>query len=360
MSKDKLQPIRNQIDVIDLKLLRLIQRRGGLAQKIGEIKGLLQKNTSLYRPDREAEILRNLIKLNNGTMPDQKIKFIFKEIISACLSLEEQLTVAYLGPPGTHSEAALVQHFGSSVSEDPRSTIEDVFSQVRGGTADFGLVPVENSSEGVVNATLNCLADEHIKICGESYLAIHHQLASAKKFKLSDARIVASHPQAIGQCSKWLDANLPNVERKLTSSTTEAAHFVSQEKNSLCIISSLALSRYNLYQHHQNIEDFSSNKTRFLIIGNIDVESTSLDKTSFLIQTANKPGALIELLAPFKKRKINLSRIETRPSRSSPEAHNFFIDSDGHQNDIKLKKVITELRAVSSSVRILGSYPAES
>jgi len=360
VSKNKLQPIRDQIDAIDLKLLRLIQKRGVLAHKVGEIKGLFQNHSSLYRPDREAEILRNLIKLNKGVISDNKIRFIFKEIISACLSLEEELTVAYLGPPGTHSEAALAKHFGSSVAGDPRPTIEDVFYQVSSGAANFGLVPMENSSEGVVNATLNCLADQNIKICGETYLAIHHQLASAKKFKLADAKVVASHPQALGQCSKWLDANLPTVERQLTSSTAEAAQLVSQEKLALCIVSSLAISRYNLYQHHRNIEDFNSNKTRFLIIGNMDVEPTSIDKTSFLIQTANKPGALIELLAPFEKRKINLSRIETRPSRSSPDAHNFFIDSDGHQNNIKLKKVIAELKAVSASVRILGSYPSES
>ena len=360
VSKNKLQPIRDQIDAIDLKLLRLIQKRGVLAHKVGEIKGLFQNHSSLYRPDREAEILRNLIKLNKGVISDNKIRFIFKEIISACLSLEEELTVAYLGPPGTHSEAALAKHFGSSVAGDPRPTIEDVFYQVSSGAANFGLVPMENSSEGVVNATLNCLADQNIKICGETYLAIHHQLASAKKFKLADAKVVASHPQALGQCSKWLDANLPTVERQLTSSTAEAAQLVSQEKLALCIVSSLAISRYNLYQHHRNIEDFNSNKTRFLIIGNMDVEPTSIDKTSFLIQTANKPGALIELLAPFEKRKINLSRIETRPSRSSPDAHNFFIDSDGHQNNIKLKKVIAELKVVSASVRILGSYPSES
>ena len=360
VSKNKLQPIRDQIDAIDLKLLRLIQKRGVLAHKVGEIKGLFQNHSSLYRPDREAEILRNLIKLNKGVISDNKIRFIFKEIISACLSLEEELTVAYLGPPGTHSEAALAKHFGSSVAGDPRPTIEDVFYQVSSGAANFGLVPMENSSEGVVNATLNCLADQNIKICGETYLAIHHQLASAKKFKLADAKVVASHPQALGQCSKWLDANLPNVERQLTSSTAEAAQLVSEEKHALCVVSSLAISRYNLYQHHRNIEDFNSNKTRFLIIGNMDVEPTSIDKTSFLIQTANKPGALIELLAPFEKRKINLSRIETRPSRSSPDAHNFFIDSDGHQNNIKLKKVIAELKVVSASVRILGSYPSES
>ncbi|MDA9130851.1 prephenate dehydratase [Gammaproteobacteria bacterium] len=360
MSKEKLQPIRDKIDAIDLKLLSLIQKRGKLAHKVGAIKSLLDKNDSFYKPDREAEILRNLIKLNNGVISDKKIRSIFKEVISACLSLEEELTIAYLGPRGTHSEAALIQHFGSSVKENSRASIEDVFHQVSSGAANFGLVPVENSSEGVVNSTLNCLTDNNVKICGETYLSIHHQLGSAKKFNLSDVKIVASHPQALGQCSKWLDANLPNVQRKLTSSTAQAAKFAQTEKNAVCIVSSMAISRYNLYQHHKDIEDFAENKTRFLIIGNIDIDRTSKDKTSFLIQTANRPGALIELLKPFQKRKINLSRIETRPSRSLANAHTFFIDSDGHQKDLKLKQAIAELKSIGSVIRILGSYPSES
>ena len=360
MSKDKLQPIRDKIDAIDLKLLSLIQKRGTLAHKVGEIKGLLDQNASLYRPDREAEILRNLTKLNNGVISDKKVRSIFKEVISACLSLEEELTVSYLGPQGTHSEAALLQHFGSSVKNNPRPSIEDVFHQVSSGVSNFGLVPVENSSEGVVNSTLNCLTDSNLKICGETYLSIHHQLGSAKKFNLSDASIVASHPQALGQCSKWLDANLPNLERKLTSSTAEAAKFVKTKKDAVCIVSSLAISKYNLYHHRKDIEDFIENSTRFLIIGNIDIDRTSKDKTSFLIQTTNKPGSLIELLKPFQKRRINLSRIETRPSRSLADAHNFFIDSDGHQKDSKLKQAIAELKSIGSSVRILGSYPSES
>ena len=360
MSKNKIQPIREKIDAIDHQLLKLIQKRGCLAQKVGELKGLINTNTSLYRPDREAEILRNITKLSDGLISDKKIRHIFKEIISACLSLEEQLRIAYLGPRGTHSEAALIQHFGSSAVDDPRPTIEDVFHQVRTGIANFGLVPVENSSEGVVNATLNCLADEKIQICGETYLSIHHQLASAQKFKLADAKIVASHPQALGQCSKWLDSNLPNAERKLTSSTAEAAKFTKENKHSLCIVSSLAIDRYKLHHHHKDIEDFKDNRTRFLIIGNLEIERTSHDKTSFLIQTSNKPGALVELLKPFQKRKINLSRIETRPSRESINSHNFFIDIDGHQKDPKLKQTILELQGTGASVRILGSYPSES
>ena len=360
MSKNKIKPIRQKIDAIDLQILKLIQKRGSLAQKIGDIKSLINSNTSLYKPDREAEILRNISTLNEGLISDKKIKYIFKEIISSCLSLEEELTIAYLGPEGTHSEGAVIQHFGSSPIRSPRATIEDVFHQVRTSSANFGIVPVENSSEGVVNATLNSLADEEIKICGETYLPIHHQLASARKFKLTDAKIIASHPQALGQCSKWLDANLPNAKREMTSSTTEAAKLSKTQQKTLCIVSSLAIDKYKLHHYQKNIEDFSSNNTRFLVIGNIEIEQTKKDKTSFLIQTDNQPGALIKILEPFNKRKINLERIETRPSRESLNAHNFFIDSSGHHKDIKLKQVISNLKELGASVRILGSYPSDS
>ena len=270
------------------------------------------------------------------------------------------MTIAFLGPEGTHSEGAVIQKFGSSSLRSPRATIEDVFHQVRTGSVKFGIVPVENSSEGVVNATLNSLADEDIKICGETYLPIHHQLASAKKFKLADAQVIASHPQALGQCSKWLDANLPNAKREITSSTAEAAKLSKTQEKTLCIVSSLAIKKYKLYPYQNNIEDFSNNNTRFLVIGNIDIGQTKKDKTSFLIQTDNKPGALIKILEPFNKRKINLERIETRPSRESKNAHNFFIDSSGHHMDAKLKQVIVSLKALGASVRILGSYPSES
>ena len=196
MSNNKIKPIRQKIDALDHQILKLIQKRGSLAQKIGDLKGLIDSSKSFYKPDREAEILRSISKLNEGPIPDNKIKYIFKEIISSCLSLEEEMTIAFLGPEGTHSEGAVIQKFGSSSLRSPRATIEDVFHQVRTGSVKFGIVPVENSSEGVVNATLNSLADEDIKICGETYLPIHHQLASAKKFKLADAQVIASHPSS--------------------------------------------------------------------------------------------------------------------------------------------------------------------
>ncbi len=360
MSKNKIKPIRQKIDAIDHQILKLIQKRGSLAQKIGKLKSLMNSDSSFYKPNREAEILRNISKLNEGPIPENKINHIFKEIISSCLSLEEKLTIAYLGPEGTHSEGAVIQHFGSSPIRSPRSTIEDVFHQVRTGSVKFGVVPVENSSEGVVNATLNSLADQEIRICGETHLPIHHQLASARKFKLVDTKIVASHPQALGQCSKWLDANLPNAKREATSSTAEAAKLSKTNPKTLCIVSSLAVNKYKLHHYQKNIEDFSGNNTRFLVIGNIEIEQTKKDKTSFLIQTDNQPGALIRILEPFNKRKINLERIETRPSREALNAHNFFIDSSGHYKDSKLKQVIGNLKELGASVRILGSYPSDS
>jgi len=360
VNKNKIKPIRQKIDAIDHQILKLIQRRGSLAQKIGDLKSLVNSKASFYKPDREAEILRNISKLNEGPVSDKKIKYIFKEIISSCLSLEEELRIAYLGPKGTHSEGAVIKHFGSSPARLARATIEDVFHQVRTGSVNFGVVPVENSSEGVVNATLNALADEDIKICGETYLPIHHQLASAKKFKLTDAQVIASHPQALGQCSKWLDTNLPNAKRELTSSTAEAAKLSQTQQKTLCIVSSQAINQYKLHHYQKDIEDFSGNNTRFLIIGNIEIAQTKKDKTSLLIQTDNKPGALIKILEPFKKKKINLERIETRPSRESSNSHNFFIDSNGHHKDVKLKQVITNLKDLRASVRILGSYPSDS
>tara|TARA_Y100000817_G_scaffold172482_1_gene134749 strand:+ start:2455 stop:3537 length:1083 start_codon:yes stop_codon:yes gene_type:complete len=360
VSKNKIKPIRQKIDAIDHQILKLIQKRGSLAQKIGKLKSLMNSDSSFYKPNREAEILRNISKLNEGPIPENKINHIFKEIISSCLSLEEKLTIAYLGPEGTHSEGAVIQHFGSSPIRSPRSTIEDVFHQVRTGSVKFGVVPVENSSEGVVNATLNSLADQEIRICGETHLPIHHQLASARKFKLVDTKIVASHPQALGQCSKWLDANLPNAKREATSSTAEAAKLSKTNPKTLCIVSSLAVNKYKLHHYQKNIEDFSGNNTRFLVIGNIEIEQTKKDKTSFLIQTDNQPGALIRILEPFNKRKINLERIETRPSREALNAHNFFIDSSGHYKDSKLKQVIGNLKELGASVRILGSYPSDS
>ena len=359
MTINKLKNLRSKIDKIDKDLLKLIQKRASLAVDIGKIKSKISPNTSFYKPDREANILRNILKANeDGALSNTKVRSIYKELISGCLSLEEALKISYLGPEGTHSEAAVDNHFGALVSRVPSSTIDDVFYQVIKGDTDIGVVPVENSSEGVINTTLNCLADnENISIIGEIYLNIDHQLASGNKFDIKDAFAIASHPQALGQCSKWIEKNIGSIKRLEMPSSAVAAKYAKENKNILCIVNSLAVEKYKLKLQKSNIQDYSDNKTRFLVIGQNEILSTGKDKTSFLIQTVNNPGALINILKPFEKRKINLSKIETRPSRGNIDSHDFFVDCEGHQLDAKLKLAIKEVRSTGSLVRVLGSYP---
>lgn len=357
----KLLKLRDQIDQVDGRILKLIQQRASLAKAIGELKAQDSNKQSFYRPDREAKIIRQVLQSNvGGLVKNQQLKYIYKELISACLALEESLKIAYLGPEGTHSESAVIGHFGSSVQRDPRASIDDVFKQLSTGQCNYGVVPVENSSEGVVNPTLNCLADGDVTICGETYLSIHHYLASGNTKDFRKATQIASHPQALGQCAKWIEANLPGIKRKMVSSTAEAAMLASKDSTTLCIAGKLAVEKYKLHTHVKNIEDFSENRTRFLIIGKDSVERTGADKTSFLIQTTNRPGALLELLKPFNEMSINLHRIETRPSRKSVDTHNFFIDCDGHIKDKNIKLAINAIKQAGAFVRVLGSYPLDS
>ncbi len=359
MSKDNIKKYRDKIDLIDKKILRLIQERASHAVSIGKLKSKISPKSSFYKPDRETKILRNIIKSNEkGILPDTKIRAIYKELISGCLSLEEILKIAYLGPEGTHSEAAVHNQFGSQVERMPSKTIDDVFFQVIHDEVNLGVVPVENSSEGVINTTLNCLADsEDINIIGEIYLDIDHQLAAGNKFDLKDAFAIASHPQALGQCSKWIERNIGNIKRLEMPSSAAAAEYARENKNILCIVNSMAIEKYKLKLIKQNIQDFSENKTRFLVIGKQHIEATGKDKTSMLIQTPNTPGSLMGVLKPFDKRKINLSKIETRPSRGNINSHDFFIDCEGHIKDKKLSLAVKEIVETGAIVRNFGSYP---
>ena len=359
MNNKKIKILRSKIDKIDKSLYDLIQKRAKIAVEIGNVKSKIAPNSSFYKPDRESKILRNIISSNKkGLLPDKNIRTIFKNIISGCLSLEEVLKVSYLGPEGTHSEAAVLNQFGSIIKRKPSLSIEDVFGEVLNQEANLGLVPVENSSEGVINSTLNCLADNQpINIIGEVYHDIDHQLASGNNFDIKDAFAIASHPQALGQCSKWIDKNIGSIKRLEMPSSAVAAKYAKENKNILCIVNSLAIDKYKLKLVKKNVQDFADNKTRFLVIGLNSVNKTGKDKTSFLIQTVNNPGALIAILRPFEKRKINLSKIETRPSRGNINSHDFFIDCEGHMNDQKLKLTIKEVKDLGSSVRVLGSYP---
>jgi len=359
MTDKKLKSYRVKIDKIDKEIYALIQKRASHAVAIGKIKSKVSPKESFYKPDRETKILRNILNANKkGLLPDSKIRAIYKELISGCLSLEEILKVAYLGPEGTHSEAAVYNQFGSQVKRIPALTIDDVFFQVINDEVNIGVVPVENSSEGVINTTLNCLADsENINIIGEIFLDIDHQLASGNKFNINEAFAIASHPQALGQCSKWIEKNLGNIKRLDMPSSAAAAKYAKDNKNILCIVNSMAIQKYKLKLVKTNIQDFSENKTRFLVIGKHEVNKTGKDKTSFLIQTPNKPGSLLSVLKPFDKKNINLSKIETRPSRGNINSHDFFIDCEGHIKDQKLRMAIKEVIDTGAIVRNFGSYP---
>ncbi len=359
MTKKNLKSFRDKIDKIDQEILALIQKRAFHAVAIGKIKSKTDPKQSFYKPGRETKILRNIIKSNKkGLLPDSKIRAIYKELISGCLSLEEILKVAYLGPEGTHSEAAVHNQFGSQAIRIPTNTIDDVFYQVINNEVNIGVVPVENSSEGVINTTLNCLADsEDIKIIGEIYLDIDHQLASGNKFDLNQAFAIASHPQALGQCSKWIERNIGSIKRLEMPSSAAAAKYAKENKNILCIVNSLAVENYKLRLVKKNIQDYSENSTRFLVIGKTQVEKTGKDKSSFLIQTPNKPGSLMSVLKPFDEKKINLSKIETRPSRGNINSHDFFVDCEGHIKDQKLRLAIKEVIDTGAIVRNFGSYP---
>ena len=359
MTKKNLKSFREKIDKIDQEILALIQKRAFHAVAIGKIKSKTDPKQSFYKPGRETKILRNIIKSNKkGLLPDSKIRAIYKELISGCLSLEEILKVAYLGPEGTHSEAAVHNQFGSQAIRIPTNTIDDVFYQVINNEVNIGVVPVENSSEGVINTTLNCLADsEDIKIIGEIYLDIDHQLASGNKFDLNQAFAIASHPQALGQCSKWIERNIGSIKRLEMPSSAAAAKYAKENKNILCIVNSLAVENYKLRLVKKNIQDYSENRTRFLVIGKTQVEKTGKDKSSFLIQTPNKPGSLMSVLKPFDEKKINLSKIETRPSRGNINSHDFFVDCEGHIKDQKLRLAIKEVIDTGAIVRNFGSYP---
>jgi len=359
--EDKLKDLRNKIDTIDLKILDLIQSRAAHASEIGEIKKeSSQFDGMFYKPEREIEIINKLISDAIGPLKANSVRSIFKEIISACLSIEGELSISYLGPEGSFSDAAKKDHFGSSVKSISEFTIEGIFKSVEEGRSNFGIVPFENSSQGVINTTLNCLSDFDVDICGETIINIEHHLAARKELKLSQIKKLVSHPQALGQCSKWIESNIGNIIKTPMASTAEAAKYVIENDDTAAIVSDLAIDKYKLHCISRSIQDFKDNQTRFLVVGNFKPDIAEKNKSSFLIRTENKPGALLEILMPFNKHNINLYRIETRPSRSDRGSHDFFIDSEGHMSDKVMQELINEVKKKSNFVKLLGSYPAES
>jgi chorismate mutase/prephenate dehydratase len=353
---DKLDTIRQQIDDLDIKIQDLISERAQLAQQVAEVKQAQGDDAVYYRPEREAAVLRNVVARNKGPLSGEEMARLFREIMSACLALEKPMQVAFLGPEGTFTQAAAFKHFGHSVVTVPMAAIDEVFREVESGAANYGVVPVENSTEGVINHTLDMFMQSSLTICGEVDLNVHHNLL-AQQSDTTSIRKIYSHQQSLAQCREWLDANLPGVERVAVSSNADAAKRAAKEPDAAAIAGEIAAEIYGLKIVNANIEDNPQNITRFLIISKQATPPSGDDKTSLLISAPNRPGALYQLLAPFAQNNISMSRIESRPSRLANWEYVFFVDINGHREDEKIAQCLDALRSDATMVKVLGSYP---
>ena len=352
----ELKKLRDQIDQTDDELLALFNRRAKLATEVAELKTTESAEVEFYRPEREAQVLREIIRKNQGPLDDLEVARLFRELMSACLSLEQKLQIAFLGPEATFTQAATLKHFGHSVNTRSQASIADVFREVESASCQYGVVPVENSTEGSINQTLDLLISSSLKICGEVELRIHHNLLSQAE-NLGDIKQVYSHQQSLAQCRSWLDKNLANAERVAINSNAEAAMKAKENPQYAAIAGLLAAEHYELAVLEENIEDEPDNTTRFLIIGQNMAKPSGSDKSSILFANANVPGALQKSLACFANNNINMSRIESRPSRHGMWEYVFFVDVDGHVEDEMMQKVLEELKQHTLMIKVLGSYP---
>lgn len=349
---EELKKFRGQIDRIDDELLKLMNQRAGLAQQIGHAKG----NGAVLRPEREAQVLQRMVQANTGPLSGQAVTSLFTEIMSQCRALEAPLRVAYLGPHGTFSEAAVFQRFGQATEGLPSDTIDSVFSAVESGAANYGLVPVENSTEGAIGRTLDLLLNSNLKICGEVLLQVH-QCVLSNENDLSMIRKVYSHPQSFGQCQGWLNAHLPHAERITASSNADAARMAAEESFAAAIAGEQAAQHFRLKVLAPNIEDDARNTTRFLVIGKQDVAPSGKDKTSLAMTTTNRPGAMHDLLTPLATNGVSMTKLESRPSRTGLWEYIFYVDIEGHQSDAKVAAALVQLKQIAAFVKVLGSYP---
>jgi chorismate mutase / prephenate dehydratase len=353
-----LAEIRGRIDAIDAELHRLMNERAGFAQQVGISKHASGRTVDFYRPEREAEVLRTALKRNKGPLRDDEILRLFREIMSACLAQQEPLKVAFLGPEGTFTQQAVYKQFGHSVRALALPSIDEVFHEVESGSADFGVVPIENSSEGTVMHTLDRFLVSPLSVCGEVELRIHQYLMGRMK-SLAAIKRICSHQQSLAQCREWLDEHLPEAERSAVSSNAEAARRARDEQHTAAIAGETAAEVYGLNVLVAKIEDRPDNTTRFLVIGAKTFRPSGDDKTTVLVSVAHTdaPGALFRLLEPLAKSEISLTRIESRPSRRKKWDYVFFLDLEGHVEDPKVAAALAQLKKRSSLYRVLGSYP---
>ncbi len=351
-----LSELRAQIDTVDQQILQLINQRASLAEQVAKTKIASGEESCFYRPDREAQVLRRIQNLNPGPLSNDTAAHFFRELMSACLALEKPLQVAFLGPEGTFTQQATFKHFGHAVQTEPVTAIEDIFQAVEEGRCQFGVVPIENSTEGVVTHTLDRFVMSSLQICGEVAIRIQHNLM-ANVADLGEVKEVFSHRQSLAQCRKWLDANLPGVRCTEVSSNAEAAKIAATQTGAAAIAGTMAAETYDVAILQAGIEDEPNNTTRFVIIGKLRSEPTKDDKTSLLLSTKNYSGALYTILEPFAKYGIGMTKIESRPSRQGLWDYLFFIDIDGHQNDDNVAHALQDLQEHVTMMKILGSYP---
>ena len=351
---DKLTPLREQIDAIDAQLLELLSRRARLAQEVGHVKA--ETNAPVFRPEREAQVLRGVADRNPGPLKGAEVQTIFREIMSACRSLEKRVTVAYLGPAGTFSEQAVYQQFGTAVEGLPCISIDEVFRATEAGTADFGVVPVENSSEGAINRTLDLMLGTTTLISGEVAIPVHHSLMS-KTGSMDGVTVVAAHSQALAQCQVWLNQNYPDLERRAVASNAEAARMASADPAFAAIASDLAGEQYKLGIVKGHIQDDPHNRTRFAVIGHLQTNPSGDDRTSMVLAVPNKAGAVYAMLAPLATHGVSMTRFESRPARIGTWDYYFYVDIAGHVHDAEVARALAELKDSAAFFKVLGSYP---
>lgn len=354
MSDDKLKPLRDQIDAIDAQLIALLNQRAGVAQQVGHIKA--ETNAPVFRPEREAQVLARVAERNQGPLASSDLQSIFREVMSACRALEKRITVAYLGPAGTYSEQAVWQQFGQAVDGLPCVSIDEIFRSVEAGTAEFGVVPVENSTEGAVNRTLDLLMRTTLSISGEVALPVQHSLMTRTGTMDGITRICA-HSQALAQCQAWLNEHYPQLERRAVASNGEAARMASEEVGVAAIAGDMAARRYSLAIAHAHIQDDPNNRTRFFVVGTLQPGPSGRDQTSLLLSVPNKSGAVYELLAPLARHGVSMTRFESRPARTGRWEYFFFVDIQGHAHDVKVAEALAELQTQAAFFKVLGSYP---
>ncbi|MCE1183801.1 MAG: prephenate dehydratase [Rhodocyclales bacterium] len=351
-----LSVVRADIDRIDGELLQLLNARARCAQRVGEIKAEHGEGGHIYRPEREAMVLRRLQELNPGPLPNENITFFFREVMSACLSLEQPLSIAFLGPLGTFSESAATKHFGHAANLLPLASIDEVFREVESGHAHYAVVPIENSTEGAVGRSMDLLLNTPLKICGEVLVRIHQNLMS-NETDLSAITKVYSHSQSLAQCHEWLNRMLPQAQRISVASNALAAQKAAEEPGTAAIAGEAAAARYNLPRLAENIEDEPNNTTRFLVLGKHDAGRTGRDKTSLIMSAPNRTGALHELLLPLSEAEVSMCRLESRPARNALWEYVFYVDIEGHRDEPKVAQALLILADHAAFLKILGSYP---